>query len=222
MPPPPFFTWPETMDSDGFRASRFGPTWPDAPAAESVWQLEQFAVKIALPSADACCVVVVVAGVVAGVVAVALASVVESVWVAWPAASLTWAGVGPVSLLLPHAASTRPVATTAETARRERIGAVVIGSSGSTVDGAVLRRQTLSGSVPAETPQRRCRRPLGGLPARSPPAAADGRGGRARTRRGRRAAPTFQSISRRSLRLSPASSPGGRCAPATRRARRAT
>ncbi len=70
---PPLVTWAPTRAADGLSVSRFGPTWPDAPAAESVWQPEQFAVKIAFPSADACCVVVVGVGrrvvvVVAGVV----------------------------------------------------------------------------------------------------------------------------------------------------------
>ncbi len=63
--------------------------------------------------------------------------------VAAVAASLIWAAVGPLALSLPQAASSSPVATTATMAKRERSGAVVIGSSGSTVGCAILRRQTL-------------------------------------------------------------------------------
>ena len=47
----PFVTRSITSSFDGFASSRFGPTFPLAPAAASVWQLPQPAsAKIALPS----------------------------------------------------------------------------------------------------------------------------------------------------------------------------
>src|SRR5690348_3304240 len=46
---PPFVTWWTTMAIAGLSWSRFGPTVPVEPAAARVWQLEQFALKIASP-----------------------------------------------------------------------------------------------------------------------------------------------------------------------------
>src|SRR3954451_182136 len=50
MPPPPFSTCFCTVGASGFRSSRLGPTWPDAPASDSVWQLPQAELKMALPA----------------------------------------------------------------------------------------------------------------------------------------------------------------------------
>src|ERR1044072_9342825 len=48
---PPFVTWRTTLASAGFSWSRFGPTWPCEPAAFSVWQVVQPALrKTALPA----------------------------------------------------------------------------------------------------------------------------------------------------------------------------
>src|SRR4051812_37674234 len=44
MPFPPVRTWDATVTSSGLSSSRFGPTWPFAFAALSVWQPEQPAV----------------------------------------------------------------------------------------------------------------------------------------------------------------------------------
>src|SRR5215207_8608266 len=54
MTPFPFVTRSVTSASSGFALSRFGPTLPLAPASESVWQPEQFVLKIALPSVASC------------------------------------------------------------------------------------------------------------------------------------------------------------------------
>jgi hypothetical protein len=41
IPLPPFRTCRATVDSSGLSSSRFGPTWPLAPATFSVWQPAQ-------------------------------------------------------------------------------------------------------------------------------------------------------------------------------------
>jgi cysteine desulfurase/selenocysteine lyase len=52
MPFPPFRTWRATIDWSGFSSSRFGPIWPFAPAALSVWQLAQPALAKTLPPGE--------------------------------------------------------------------------------------------------------------------------------------------------------------------------
>src|SRR5262245_49912300 len=49
MPFPPVRTWCSTVDSSGLSSSRFGPTWPFASAAFSVWQEPHPALAKTLP-----------------------------------------------------------------------------------------------------------------------------------------------------------------------------
>ena len=52
MPLPPTRTWCSTVVSSGFSSSRFGPTWPLASAAFSVWQLPQPELAKTLPPGE--------------------------------------------------------------------------------------------------------------------------------------------------------------------------
>src|SRR3954464_6675147 len=84
MPPPPFSTCFCTVGASGFRSSRLGPTWPDDPASDSVWQLPQAELKMALPAVGSPA-----AAVEPGCVAATLEAMLEAAAVALVAALAT-------------------------------------------------------------------------------------------------------------------------------------